>query len=61
VYELMTVDERFHDPIIHRAPASEYLRLGKEGGLRTMFEDGMLKVAEGVTTLEELWRVTRLT
>ena len=61
IHELLLIDERLHDPIIHRAPASEYLRLGKEGGMRTMFEDGMLKVAQGVTTLEELWRVTRLT
>jgi type II secretory ATPase GspE/PulE/Tfp pilus assembly ATPase PilB-like protein len=29
--------------------------------MRTMFEDGLLKAAQGVTTLEELLRVTRLT
>jgi type IV pilus assembly protein PilB len=60
IHELLLVDERFHSPIIQRAPASEYLRLGREAGMRTMFEDGMLKVAQGGITLEELWRVTRL-
>jgi type IV pilus assembly protein PilB len=61
IFELMTVDERFHDPILRRAGAPEYLRLGRERGMRTMFEDGLLKAAQGVTTVEELLRVTRLT
>jgi type IV pilus assembly protein PilB len=61
LFELMNVDERFHDPILRRAGAPEYLRLGREQGMRTMFEDGLLKAAQGVTTLEELLRVTRLT
>jgi len=60
IYELMLVDDRFHDPILHRAGAPEFLRLGQERGMRTMFEDGLIKVARGVTTIEELLRVTRL-
>jgi type II secretory ATPase GspE/PulE/Tfp pilus assembly ATPase PilB-like protein len=55
------LDDRFHDPIIRRAGAPEYLRLAREQGMRTMFEDGLLKAAQGLTTLEELLRVTRLT
>jgi type IV pilus assembly protein PilB len=61
LFELMLVDERFHDPILRRAGAPEYLRLAREQGMRTMFEDGLLKAAQGLTTLEELLRVTRLT
>jgi type II secretory ATPase GspE/PulE/Tfp pilus assembly ATPase PilB-like protein len=61
IYELMVVDERFHDPIVNRAGAPEYLRLGREKGMRTMFEDGLLKAVQGRTTIEELLRVTRLT
>jgi type II secretory ATPase GspE/PulE/Tfp pilus assembly ATPase PilB-like protein len=57
----MMLDDRFHDPIIRRAGAPEYLRLAREQGMRTMFEDGLLKAAQGLTTLEELLRVTRLT
>ncbi len=60
VYELMTIDERFHDPIVHRAGAPEYLRLAQERGMRTMFEDGVIKATQGTTTIEELLRVTRL-
>jgi type II secretory ATPase GspE/PulE/Tfp pilus assembly ATPase PilB-like protein len=61
IFELMLIDDRFHDPIVHRAGAPEYQRLAREGGMRTMFEDGLLKVAKGVTTIEELLRITRLT
>jgi type II secretory ATPase GspE/PulE/Tfp pilus assembly ATPase PilB-like protein len=57
----MIIDDRYHDPIVHRAGAPEYLRLGRENGMRTMFEDGLLKAVHGKTTIEELLRVTRLT
>jgi type IV pilus assembly protein PilB len=60
IYELMIVDERFHDPIIHRAGAPEFLRLAEERGMKSMFDDGVLKATQGVTTVEELLRVTRL-
>ena len=57
IYELMLVDEKFHDPIVKRAGAPEYQRIAREAGMRTMFEDGLLKATSGVTTLGELLRV----
>jgi len=60
IYELMIVDERFHDPILRRAGAPEFERLGRERGMKSMFEDGLLKATQGVTTVEELLRVTRM-
>jgi type II secretory ATPase GspE/PulE/Tfp pilus assembly ATPase PilB-like protein len=60
IYELMILDERYHDPILHRAGAPEFLRLAQERGMRTMFDDGVLKATQGITTMEELLRVTRL-
>src|SRR5581483_9681786 len=60
IYELMTLDDRFHDPIIRRAGAPEFLRLARENGMKTMFEDGLIKASQGMTTIEELLRVTRL-
>jgi type II secretory ATPase GspE/PulE/Tfp pilus assembly ATPase PilB-like protein len=61
IFELMVIDERYHDPIVKRAASSEYFRLARERGMRTMFEDGVLKSIEGRTTVQELLRVTRLT
>jgi type II secretory ATPase GspE/PulE/Tfp pilus assembly ATPase PilB-like protein len=60
IFELMMVDERFHDPILRRAGAPEYLRLAREKGMRTMFEDGLIKAVHGQTTIEELLRMTQL-
>ena len=60
IHELMVIDERFHDPIMKRAGAPEYVRLGKEKGMRTMFEDGVRKSMQGVTTLEELFKATQV-
>jgi type IV pilus assembly protein PilB len=60
IYELMTLDDRFHDPILKQLGAPEFLRLARERGMKTMFEDGLVKATQGVTTVEELLRVTRL-
>ncbi|MEZ0274625.1 MAG: GspE/PulE family protein [Roseimicrobium sp.] len=59
IYELLVNDERFHLPIANRAGASEYFRIAREGGMVTMFEDGMIKALKGLTTVEEVVRVTR--
>lgn len=61
IFELIRLDERFHEPIIRRSGAPTYLRLAKEKGMETMFEDGVRKAVQGITTLEEVLRVTRLT
>lgn len=60
IFELMMVDGRFHDPIVRRAGAHEFARLAQEGGMATMFEDGLRVAMEGGTTIQELLRVTRL-
>ena len=57
IYELMVVNEKFHDPIVRRAGAPDFQRLARENGMRTMFEDGLAKAHQGVTTLAELLRV----
>jgi type IV pilus assembly protein PilB len=59
VFEIMTMDERFHAPIIRRAAHSDFVRLAREGGMPTMFDDGLRRAMQGATTLEELLRVTR--
>ena len=59
IFELMMLDSRYHQPIVRRSGAPEYARLAKEGGMRTMFEDGIRQSCLGVTTLQEVLRVTR--
>ena len=60
IFELMVLDHRFHDPIVHRAGAPEFARLAKEAGMRNMFDDGVRLSLKGATTLQELLRVTRV-
>jgi len=59
VYELMTVDERVQALIHARAPESELIAAARIAGLRSMREDGERLVAAGITSMEELLRVTR--
>jgi type IV pilus assembly protein PilB len=61
VFELMTIDERFHDPIVRRAGAPEYYRLAREAGMLSMFEDGLRKAIAGTTTIDEVLEATRQT
>ncbi len=59
VYELMVADERVRELIHNRAAESELLRAAEAAGLHSMREDGERLVALGVTSPEEVMRVTR--
>jgi general secretion pathway protein E len=59
VYELMVVDEAIQGLVHGRAAESEIVAAARAAGLRTMREDGERLVVEGVTSLEEVVRVTR--
>ncbi len=59
VYELMTVDAAAQALIHNQAAESELLAAAQRAGLRAMREDGERLVREGVTSLEEVLRVTR--
>ncbi|MEM7611185.1 MAG: GspE/PulE family protein [Pseudomonadota bacterium] len=59
IYELLTIDERFHAPIIQGATAAEIKELAKAAGMVPMLENGLQKAAAGTTTIEEVLRVVR--
>jgi len=59
VYELMVADDEVRELIHGRAAESALLAVARRTGLRSMREDGERLVAEGVTSLEEVLRVTR--
>lgn len=58
IYELGEVTPALQAAIIARRPAGELLEIMRPGGFRTLREDGLLKVWQGLTTLEEVMRVT---
>ena len=59
VYEVLHVDESFHAAILGGAPEPELLALARDGGLRTMLEDGLAKATAGLTDVKEVLRVLR--
>jgi general secretion pathway protein E len=59
VYELMVVDETMQALIHNRAPEQELVAAARTVGLRSMREDGERLVREGITSAEEVIRVTR--
>ncbi len=59
VVELLVVDDAIRRLILRRAEAKELQRAALEGGMVSMYEDAMRKALDGVTTVEEVLRVTR--
>lgn len=58
LYEVMDISEEIQKLITTRATSAEIQRLAVEQGMITMRQDGYLKALDGITTLEEVNRVT---
>jgi type IV pilus assembly protein PilB len=58
LYSVMTMSERIKEMAIAHASESEIGAVGAEEGMLTLREDGLAKVRAGVTSLEEVLRVT---
>ena len=59
VYELMVVDDALRELIHNRAAEADIAKTATNAGYVTMREDGQRLVAQGITSLEEVLRVTR--
>ena len=59
IYELFVVDEEVRSLIMKQAPAGELRRYATSRGMVTLREDGWDKACHGITTLEEILRVTQ--
>lgn len=57
LYEFLVVDETLSRVISQGGDLVELKKVAREAGFRTMYEDGMAKVREGLTTLSEVVRV----
>ena len=55
----MTISDAIRRLILERAEPREIQRVAVGEGMRTMYEDGLLKVLDGTTSLDEVLRVTR--
>jgi type II secretion system protein E len=59
IYELLLLNEAVRPLILNRAPASTIAQKAIEQGMRTLRVDGWNKVRAGLTTIEEVLRVTQ--
>jgi general secretion pathway protein E len=58
IYELVTVNDELRSLVVVRAPLAEIRAAARRAGMVTLREDGLRKVEAGITTLDEVMRVT---
>ena len=58
LYEVMLIKDSLKEAILQGASAMELRELGRQGGMQTLREAGLQKIREGMTTVEEVLRVT---
>jgi len=57
IHEVLIVDKKIRQLMNEGAPESQIEAIARKSGMRTMFEDGMLKSISGETTIDEIKRV----
>jgi len=59
IFEVLEVSETIKDLIIKEATSDQIEKQARKEGMLTMLEDGFIKVAQGITSIEEVLRVTQ--
>jgi general secretion pathway protein E/type IV pilus assembly protein PilB len=59
VFELLTVDDELREMILRREGANRLKKYAVEHGMKTLRDDGWDRVRAGVTTAEEVLRITK--
>jgi type II secretory ATPase GspE/PulE/Tfp pilus assembly ATPase PilB-like protein len=59
LFEVLEVNKEIRRLINERADSDIIAKEAMAEGMRSMFEDGLIKVRDGVTTIEEVLRVAK--
>ncbi|MCD6522079.1 type II/IV secretion system protein [Candidatus Calescamantes bacterium] len=59
IYEVLVIDENIRKMINERVEAHLIKKEARKKGMKTLIDDGMIKVKKGITTVEEVLRVTQ--
>jgi general secretion pathway protein E len=59
IFELMVLEEKIRASIMRNEDASKLTALARDNGMRNLREDGWDKIRRGVTTVDEVVRVTQ--
>jgi len=57
IFEVLSINDKIKDLINQKASTTEITRQAVSDGMRTMAEDGFIKAAQGLTSIEEVLRV----
>jgi type II secretory ATPase GspE/PulE/Tfp pilus assembly ATPase PilB-like protein len=60
IFELMVVDEDIRELITARATSSRLKEAALAKGMKTLRQDGLGKAARGISTVDEVYRVTQI-
>jgi type II secretory ATPase GspE/PulE/Tfp pilus assembly ATPase PilB-like protein len=60
IYELLIIDDIFRDMINKDSSVNNMRRAFTKSKQATLFDDGVKKVMQGLTTVEEVLRVTKI-
>ncbi|MDH5296244.1 MAG: GspE/PulE family protein [Nitrospirota bacterium] len=58
IYEIIQITDELHAPIVHGPDMAGIRAIIRREHMPTMFDDGLMKALHGITTLEEVLRVT---
>jgi type II secretory ATPase GspE/PulE/Tfp pilus assembly ATPase PilB-like protein len=59
IFEMVELNSELRELAFTKAPTNELRKAAKACGMRTLREDGRIKVSRGITTLEEVVRITQ--
>ena len=59
VFEVLRISEKIKELINNSAPGEKIEEAARADGMTTMLEDGVIKFVQGLTTIEEVVRVTK--
>ena len=57
IYEVLSATQAIKELVVKKASTKDITDQAVKDGMRTMFEDGMVKAAQGLTSIEEVLRV----
>lgn len=60
IFEMLTLNPEIQDLIMKKASSNQVKEVAVRSGMKTLREDGIAKVIAGMTTLDEVLRVTQL-
>ncbi|PIZ87624.1 MAG: hypothetical protein COX92_00790 [Candidatus Nealsonbacteria bacterium CG_4_10_14_0_2_um_filter_40_15] len=58
IFEAILIDDEMEKFILKNPSVADFQELAMKKGMVTMYQDGLIKVLQGITTIEELERIT---